>query len=483
MLIKHHAVIRVVVGAVVAIGFFLGVQYFVRSYGRSEPEQMKSLCLTTSDRILILAPHPDDEVLGCGGVIRDAVERHIPVRIVFLTYGDLNEWSFALDRKHPVLKPSAVLAMGEVRHNEAVAAAAMLGLSSTNLVFLGYPDGGAMNLWLNQWGNRKPYRHPLTQVTAVPYASAFHVGAPYQAVEVIHDLETILTDFRPTKIFVSHPADFHPDHKALYLFTSVALSQANLGSTSAVYPYLVHFRNWPQPRGMHLEAPLLPPSLSIVGASWRRYPIGAAVVNLKRKALDQHATQIASSGHYLYSFIRRNELFGDIPPLALVPKYDVVDKAVVANPEWGAEPFTTHRAPIVGIEKREIWLDHGCVSISLTLTRPIAKLTGASFYIFGERPDQPFKQMPKLHVRLGATRYQVLDRDRVLPDDSVTLTRSSRKITVGIPLAVIDFPERVFVGCRTYVGAIPVDTQIWRVIALPPNASQDAVTQNIEPAS
>ncbi|MGO9610231.1 MAG: PIG-L deacetylase family protein, partial [Verrucomicrobiia bacterium] len=56
--------------------------------------------LTPDDRIIIFAPHPDDESIGCGGIIQQALALKVPVRIVWLTYGDNNEWSFFLYRKH-----------------------------------------------------------------------------------------------------------------------------------------------------------------------------------------------------------------------------------------------------------------------------------------------------------------------------------------------------------------------------------------------
>ena len=34
-----------------------------------------------SDRILVLAPHPDDESIACAGVIQQAIKRDIPVRV------------------------------------------------------------------------------------------------------------------------------------------------------------------------------------------------------------------------------------------------------------------------------------------------------------------------------------------------------------------------------------------------------------------
>ncbi len=99
------------------------------------------------DRLLILAPHPDDEVLGCGGIIQKAVAMGVPLRIVFFTYGDNNQWSFLLYRGHPVILPGAIRQMGLVRHDEALAAAALLGVPKDRLTFLGYPDFCTLQVW------------------------------------------------------------------------------------------------------------------------------------------------------------------------------------------------------------------------------------------------------------------------------------------------------------------------------------------------
>lgn len=76
---------------------------------------LSTLVLKQGDRILVLAPHPDDEVLGCGGILQEAAGRGLPLRVAFLTNGDNNELSFILYRKHPVLMPGAVRGMGEMR--------------------------------------------------------------------------------------------------------------------------------------------------------------------------------------------------------------------------------------------------------------------------------------------------------------------------------------------------------------------------------
>src|SRR5438105_6795742 len=49
--------------------------------------------ITSRDRVLVLAPHPDDESLGAAGLIQCAVAAHARVCVVFATNGDNNAWA------------------------------------------------------------------------------------------------------------------------------------------------------------------------------------------------------------------------------------------------------------------------------------------------------------------------------------------------------------------------------------------------------
>jgi N-acetyl-1-D-myo-inositol-2-amino-2-deoxy-alpha-D-glucopyranoside deacetylase len=51
-----------------------------------------SLALAGSDRLLILAPHPDDESIATGGLIQVARGVGAAVRVIVLTDGDNNPW-------------------------------------------------------------------------------------------------------------------------------------------------------------------------------------------------------------------------------------------------------------------------------------------------------------------------------------------------------------------------------------------------------
>ena len=90
------------------------------------PEWVESL---PGKRFMVLSPHPDDEVLGCGGIIARLVESGKRVEIVHLTDGE---------RGNQKWKSSHALA--EMRRKEALAAATILGAEAPT--FLGLPDLG-----------------------------------------------------------------------------------------------------------------------------------------------------------------------------------------------------------------------------------------------------------------------------------------------------------------------------------------------------
>jgi hypothetical protein len=123
------------------------------------------LSFDSTDRVLVLAPHPDDESLVCGGLIQHALDMDLPVHVAFYTYGDNNEWSFVVYRKRPEVLPWQVREMGEVRHGEALKATGVFGLSEENLTFLGYPDFGTLHMWGEHWGDAPP-AEPSDELTA-----------------------------------------------------------------------------------------------------------------------------------------------------------------------------------------------------------------------------------------------------------------------------------------------------------------------------
>ncbi|MBI3321274.1 MAG: PIG-L family deacetylase [Candidatus Omnitrophica bacterium] len=432
-----------------------------------------SVELTPQDRILILAPHPDDEVLGCGGVIQQAVAMRLPIRIVLLTYGDNNQWSFLVYRRHPVFMPKAIQGMGLVRHDEALEAASLLGVDPSHITFLGYPDFGTLQIWKAHWGTRPPFRSMLTRVTAVPYANALRPGAPYKGEEILRDLTTILREFHPTKIFVSHPSDAMPDHGALYLFTRVALWDLEREEQpAALYPYLVHFKQWPSQRGYRPHEALEPPPSLREDIPWQAYPVRPEAMEHKRRALEAHRSQYAYSAKYLLSFVRANELFGDFRTAELRPSAATVSferQPPGLSIEEAPEELTDQeRAAFVGVETRSVQLTDDALVLTIALSRPLAKAVQASVLLFGYRSDRPFAEMPKLRLTLGALEETVYDQDLRLTDGGVQVTRHAKELTMRVPLKTLGNPQRVLFGARTYLEEVPLDWVSWRILELSP---------------
>jgi LmbE family N-acetylglucosaminyl deacetylase len=429
-----------------------------------------ALALLPSDRVLIMAPHPDDEVLGCGGVIQQCISNNIPVKIVFLTYGDNNQWSFAVYRKHLVLAPGAIEAMGLVRHDEAIQADGELGLAPSQLVFLGYPDFGTFHIWTSHWGHQPAFRSMLTRVTAVPYENAFRPGAPYKGEEVLRDIKAVFRDFRPTKVFLSHPADYNPDHRALYLFTRVALWDLEAEMQPNIFPYLIHFPEWPAPRGYHPSLSLEPPA-QFQGVQWKTEALSPDGVTRNYAAIQKHRSQFTVSTHYLDSFIRTNELFGDLPEVRLAPgmtntpPVGVQERYTVATPS--AELLDEERAEFIGFESRSVRMDESNLFVTVSLSRPLAKTVEMSLEIFGYRHDLAFEEMPKIHLRIGALGYRVYDRDQRLIAGGVKVTRGMKTVTIRVPLATAGFPQHILTSARTFMGNVPLDAISWRILEAP----------------
>ncbi len=144
--------------------------------------------------VLIVAPHPDDESIGCGGAICLHCERGEPVRVAFLTSGERGVDGVALD------------AARAIRESEAAEALAVLGIEQFD--FLRLPDLGV--------------RENLT------------TGAARLA-------ELLATD-PPGLIYLPHPEDDHPDHEA-------ALSLVRAALPAGRRPELRGYEVWtPMPR-------------------------------------------------------------------------------------------------------------------------------------------------------------------------------------------------------------------------------------------
>jgi LmbE family N-acetylglucosaminyl deacetylase len=91
-------------------------------------------------KVVIFAPHPDDDILACGGTIALKIKQGYDVYIVYMTGGGnshLYELGIASDPN-----PSE---LAELRKEEAKKALSVLGLNKDTLIFLNFEDGKLEN--------------------------------------------------------------------------------------------------------------------------------------------------------------------------------------------------------------------------------------------------------------------------------------------------------------------------------------------------
>lgn len=312
------------------------------------------------ERLLILAPHPDDETLGTGGLIAQARRLNIPVRVVFLTNGD-GSGSTQIGETLRRGKRQTFLELAAMRQGEATAALQNLGVAPEDIVFLGFPDGGLMKIWKHHWPDASPLRSSFTKADHAPYPNAQTPNAPYSGQGVVRDIALTIENFRPTRVLTTDGNDTHGDHRAAFSFLLAALEHLRLQSstrwaeTVEFWTYLVHHAIWPVPHGYRPHEVLAPPHvLTVIGASWMDKLLDKGARQSKKAALFCYQSQMTWTPNYLKGFLRRNELFNRVPQTA----------------NWPDES-STRNAPIT--------LLHDPSADSLTRqTFPAADLTGLS---------------------------------------------------------------------------------------------------------
>jgi LmbE family N-acetylglucosaminyl deacetylase len=145
---------------------------------------------------LVLAPHPDDETLGCGATIMRKLAGGTPVWVVI-----------AADGRHAYPRSElSVDALIELREEEARQACAILGLQREHIAFLRFEDRRLADY-------REALRDRLFEI--------------YDMVD-------------PEEIFVSSVIDNHPDHRVLAEIGR-ELAQARRGRVPVLYEYPVWF--------------------------------------------------------------------------------------------------------------------------------------------------------------------------------------------------------------------------------------------------
>lgn len=399
---------------------------------------------TNNDRILILAPHPDDEAMATGGVIQKALKAQAKVKVLFLSNGDHNEPAFIIYEKRLTMRKGEFIHMGQIRRQESLEALKKLGLTEKDCIFLGYPDFGTMEILLKYWGDTKPFKYILTRISRVPYSNCLSPGAPYVGESILNDMEKVIRDFKPTKVFVSHPLDVNRDHRSLYLFLQIALWDLE-GEIKKpdILSYLVHLEGWPKPRGYHPDLELAPPdSLKSDEISWQKLELTNKEVMIKHDVMECYKSQNEYNPIYLFTFARKNELVGNYPIVTLSK-----------NSAWR----TVGTALAYARKGDDLF-------IRLTLKNKLDKDLGLSIFLLGYRKDSEFSKMPKLTINIGLNSLSVKDKKQKIGGNKVQLTEESNILILRVPLALLNNPVYILACAKAGTIVLPFENTAWRII-------------------
>jgi len=163
---------------------------FLKHYGTDAQFNMTKL--------LVIAPHPDDETIGAGGLIAMHRARSMPVSVVFLTSGE------ASNRRCCEIDPAIVATR---RQNQAQEAMARLGVSQDALYWMELTDS-----------NIPDRKNP-----------AFN--------QVVEALAWIIQHESPDEILCPHPEDGWQDHENAYHI--VDESSRRIGNDTRIFNYFI----------------------------------------------------------------------------------------------------------------------------------------------------------------------------------------------------------------------------------------------------
>ena len=159
--------------------------------------------------LLIFCAHEDDDTAH-PGLIRAAIENHIPVHVVYFTGGDAGGCErFYLH----TCDAARALNFGEVRLAEARGSLGHLGVPRESVSFLGLPDGGLEQIWYGHRTAAAPYLSVLLASDHAPYRDAAVPNLAFARDPVVSAVKEFITRYQPDWILTGHPDERHVDHR------------------------------------------------------------------------------------------------------------------------------------------------------------------------------------------------------------------------------------------------------------------------------
>ncbi len=310
--------------AIAHAAFLLAFAQSVSTFAQQVPPAI-NLEVNRATRLLVVAPHPDDDVLGAGGLIRRVITAGGRVRVVWTTSGDGFpegvETAEGISPNVAHLTPRDYETYGALREQEARAALGSLGVRANALTFLGFPDEGLCELASTYLSAKaKAFKSPYTGRISPPLTEQVFRGVVYRGYDLRRELERVIVGFGPTLVAAPHPEDQHPDHCSTHIFLNEALTE--LSRQGRVRPrvlhYLIHFGQWPLRSTDRIGDTLLPPPrFPPAEGRWSNLALTPEETGAKRLALMLYHSQMLVIGRLLLGFATSNELFLEGEPASL----------------------------------------------------------------------------------------------------------------------------------------------------------------------
>ena len=417
--------------------------------------------VSASDRVLIVSPHPDDESIACSGLIQHALAAGAQVHVLWMTAGDHNLIGPPLFWRKAAVTPAGFQDIGHRRIQEARAAAAVLGLKQQDLIFLGYPDMGLLDIFLQQWSSR-PYRSGLTNTTSVPYAESIVAGQPQTAKNLLADVEQVMSLFNPTVVAYPNLIDFHPDHQATGLVVTAAM--ADLHMTPRRLEYVVHVNGWPRPlRYAPFVDSYAPPAARVLGLQQEVVHLTPEEVQVKTHAIQAHASELLPLST-LVAFARRTEVF-----LAPADLDNTTDPEQLARFFFPVNRITDNDRPTV----RRVSISRTARQTNMTMEmdRSLSGLEEMELLLFPLPGDGSFSKAPKLRLVYRGGRRTAEVQDLAQPGAksvTVSMTQVGAEITVELSDELAGgIPRGFFIRLERGPGAIDTTRSrtVWVAIA------------------
>ncbi len=412
-------------------------------------------------RVLVIAPHPDDETLGPGGLVQKALARRKRVKVVIVTTGDGYREAVRRNFNVEFPGPTDFRRLGLVRHQESINGAGVLGVPARDIIFLGYPDGGVNALWEWDWDYDQLHLGS-NGVKKAPYDFAYEKNAPYCGDNLVKNLSSIIAEYKPTDIIYPDPYDQHHDHWAVNAFVKYVLTQDKYKVKE--WFYLVHRGDFPWPWEYNPKLYLRPPYvLRDVKTQWLYSPMGYFERKRKLEAIQQYVSQKRVMDPFLQAFVRRNELYETyIEPGLPAESVGKTWPTTTLFREPAADTVWTELEAGADVTYVNAWTAGDRFNVGIQTRSPVKDNIFYNLRVRFFNPDGVKRlDFSVNNFKLGTLK---LARNSMRLPEGAILNVKSNRLWITMPRTIIEKTTDLFISADTVVARRGMDKTAWRLV-------------------